>query len=230
MKKIAYLLPVIVLNLFINSAYAEPYYGVHLGGNIYEFNKDLTFADSRVNHDDVLTGLKGQLVFGYNFHFNDEGNAYGGDDGGYLGIEASVSHNSGKPGSRFTHWFGGVSADSKESLRFTYDLFALFNVKYAGANLFIGPGVSSGDFDMRLDSVTGGDLGISESKTERLYAWSIKAGVGVPICSYMDAVVSLQYSNFEDTVLSRIEPLTEEKVTVTYRPRIYSVTVGLNFH
>lgn len=56
------------LSSFVLNAYAGRYIGFNVGSNYTSINKDINYSSTKRTDSDKYTGLRGQVLFGYDFH------------------------------------------------------------------------------------------------------------------------------------------------------------------
>lgn len=221
---------IILIFLMITYAHAEPYFGINAGGNVVTIAKELNYVQTNSNLSSYYTGFRGQILAGWNFYTLDKNISYKGcAEKFYFSIEADANYNTGNASTNINPWFLSNNASASEKLNYGYDIFILGKYRYVpNVILFLGPGISRGNFNVNTSS-TAGNLGISGNDNSWINGWSIKAGIEIPLTYSLNIVATYQYTTFSSLSLTRIEPLTGDGVTAKYKPRVNSLTIGINF-
>lgn len=252
MKRYVRLVTVLLAVLVNETTYAEPYYGLNVGGNATVITKTLNYTDTSTSVSDKYNGMRVQLLVGYNFHvfkgmfpsnndpwiLNSDGNTYNSNainkskmDDLYFALEFDGSYNSSQANESINPWFLNYSASVREKQQYNVEIFILPKYQiYSNVILFLGAGVSSGQFSATTTTQTAGNLGISGDVSTWLSGWAGKAGIEVPIMEDVNIVVTYQYTYYNSVSWTRTEPLTGESLTARYQPTVQSFTFGFNMH
>lgn len=241
---------VCLMGLPMQSVLAGPYYGFNVGGNSTTVEKDITYNDTRTFLSDKYSGLRLQLLFGYNFgssilnsHAGEEG--MGSDEYGdfeeihadkdrplddlFFAVEADINYNTGDASSSISPWYLTSSASVTEQVKYGGDIFLLAKYRpIPSATFFVGPGVTQGYFNIYSSGDTAGNLGVTGDFDATLTGWTLKAGVEVFSTNSLNMVLTYQYTNYNSITWSGIEPLTGDSVSAKYMPVVNSITIGVN--
>lgn len=244
MKNITKNLLACTLLLVSSSSFAELYLGINAGANVVTVTKNLNYSDTTARLYSNYDGLRAQLLLGYNFHFIEQVNFttnydYGADDiyraaenppgtEFFLAIEANFDYIPGGASSNISPWFLDINATTKEKLNYVFDLFLLGKYRAGNIIIFAGPGWSKGKFKI-TSSQTAGSIGTTGSNSAWVTGWSAKIGTEVILSNCFNLVITGQYNTFSNFSTSAIEPLTEESVSTSYKPRAYSLMIGINY-
>jgi hypothetical protein len=223
----------------ISSVEAQPYFGLNLGVSVLTGRTNLNFdnTNSRVNGNSY--GFRAQLLLGYNFHpftwkifLKDNCPPNNFLRKFFFALELDSNYNTNRSSASIRPLLGTNASISVKN-NWGFDLFFLGKYQQArNVNFFFGPGVSWGYFQTSSSRRTIESLStsrISRSSNTWLLGWSIKTGVEVA-WQFMSIVTTYQFTSFNRKTVSRSQPLTGNSITARYRPKVNSITIGLNIN
>ncbi|KTD43154.1 outer membrane beta-barrel protein [Legionella parisiensis] len=213
----------IIMYMLSFSAYTGVYSGINLGINTVTVHKDLRYPLEEViptssSFNNAYTNFHGQLLAGYEYPFSAKFTT---------AIEGDADLFTGKSHYKVNEWFFNENVNAQEKLEYGFSLFLLPAYQCnESVRFFAGPGISWGRFVVKMDN-TAGDVGISTDFKQWLTGGGLKAGAITKLNNNLDLLLTYQFTQYNSTGRTQIEPISGDTLQGDYKPNINTVLIGL---
>ncbi len=147
-----------------------------------------------------------------------------------MAIEGNFDGISGHNRYYIDNWFLSIPASASEKLEYAWSLFVLPGYQlHDRVQVFLGPGISTGQFKVNSSTFTGGNIGLSGHHSHWLGGWALKTGASIACTNALDFLLTYQYAEYKKTRYMNVEPLSESIVQARYQPSVSSVLAGLKY-
>ncbi|PWY57007.1 hypothetical protein DGG96_01255 [Legionella qingyii] len=205
------------------NAYTGVYSGLNLGINTVTVHKDLSYPleeglPTSSSFNNAYTNFHGQILAGYELPLSTKFST---------ALEADADLFIGKSRYKINEWFFNEDVDAEEKLEYGFSLFLLPAYQYnESARFFVGPGISGSRFAVNMDN-TAGNVGVSANFKKWLIGGGLKAGAITKLNHNLDLLLTYQFTQYNSTERTQIEPLSDETLRGRYRPNVNTVLIGL---
>ncbi len=204
------------------NAYTGIYSGINLGINTVTVHKDLNYpleeeTPSSSSFNNAYTNFHGQFLVGYEYPFSAKFSA---------ALEGDADLFTGKSRYKINEWFFNENVDAEEKLEYGFSLFLLPAYQYnESVRFFAGPGISGSRFVVNANN-TAGNIGVSANFKHWLTGGGLKAGAITKLNDSLDLLLTYQFTQYNSTERTHIEPVSEDTLQGHYKPNVNTVLIG----
>ncbi|WP_131794242.1 outer membrane beta-barrel protein [Fluoribacter gormanii] len=208
------------------NAYTGVYSGLNLGVNTVTVHKNLSYpleesTPTSSSFNNAYTNFHGQIIAGYELPWSAKFST---------ALELDADLFTGKSRYKIDEWFFNEDVDAEEQLEYGFSFFLLPTYQYnESARFFVGPGISGSRFAVNMNN-TAGNVGVSANFKKWLIGGGLKAGAITKLTNNLDLLLTYQFTQYNSTERTQIEPLSDETLQGRYRPNVNTVLIGLRVH
>lgn len=219
--------PLFLMSLLAgNLTYANSFYtGVNLGINSTTINKNLVYPlaqapISNFNYNSSYNNFHGRFFIGKEFSVLNRWS---------LALQGDGALFTGTTKNNISNWFLENEAKAREKLKYGIGLFILPEYQFRDDfKIYAGPGWVYSKLST-TSNYTAGNLGVTGNFNNWLSGWSIKIGTVNKLSDTCDFLLTYQYDEYNSLTRTRIEPLSENSLRGTYKPRANLFTIGIKY-